>query len=270
MSADRRIYFPPCIAASAARMHAKEFKRICDIMKAIGGQIYGPCVRDLILIDSPSHMELELDMRDIKCRCKDALHVQKCIAVLRVDYRVEYHMEQNDECVIDIFLQKPCHPGMITAHMLIINHLHWTLTRPVFDVDSLAYNMREMYIWPMQSSQSDLNIANVISGILGRRFKIYETIDTTHARALSYMSGAVELVKLGWTMQENGEKKNRKTFSVGMPDSTNKQCPICQEHLMKSSVIVRLHCQHIFHGDCICPWLRNNPTCPCCRADALV
>eukprot|EP00960_Hanusia_phi_P031737 749461-Hanusia_phi.AAC.1 len=42
-------------------------------------------------------------------------------------------------------------------------------------------------------------------------------------------------------------------------------CPICEETLEDGEGILRLPCSHVFHDDCICPWLKHHNTCPICR-----
>ena len=48
-------------------------------------------------------------------------------------------------------------------------------------------------------------------------------------------------------------------------------CTICQEAITKGQDFARLHCSnivnHCYHKECILPWLKNNNTCPVCRAD---
>ena len=40
----------------------------------------------------------------------------------------------------------------------------------------------------------------------------------------------------------------------------NSSCPICQDNF--SSKIVKLKCNHIYHKDCVSPWLKENKSCP--------
>jgi hypothetical protein len=43
-------------------------------------------------------------------------------------------------------------------------------------------------------------------------------------------------------------------------------CNIClDEFPLKSKNVVELECFHLFHDECIIPWLELNHTCPCCR-----
>lgn len=43
---------------------------------------------------------------------------------------------------------------------------------------------------------------------------------------------------------------------------------ICGLHVnvrLQDESVAQLDCQHIFHKDCIVPWLRRHNTCPICR-----
>ena len=42
----------------------------------------------------------------------------------------------------------------------------------------------------------------------------------------------------------------------------NNECSFCLEKFKNSEVIRRLNCLHIFHKNCIDPWLKNNGICP--------
>ena len=45
------------------------------------------------------------------------------------------------------------------------------------------------------------------------------------------------------------------------------QCSVCWEDFKLSENVIRLECEHIFHPDCILPWLKLHATCPVCRKD---
>jgi hypothetical protein len=46
------------------------------------------------------------------------------------------------------------------------------------------------------------------------------------------------------------------------------ECPICFEHIIDKSNEIVLDCKHIYHRDCITPWIKkNNLTCPYCRTE---
>ena len=43
------------------------------------------------------------------------------------------------------------------------------------------------------------------------------------------------------------------------------ECPICQDDHAEMGIV--LPCLHAFHEKCLCPWLEETNTCPCCRAE---
>lgn len=42
-------------------------------------------------------------------------------------------------------------------------------------------------------------------------------------------------------------------------------CAVCKEEFVPTEEAIELPCQHMFHEDCIKPWLKVNGTCPVCR-----
>ena len=48
-------------------------------------------------------------------------------------------------------------------------------------------------------------------------------------------------------------------------------CAICQENIEEKQNFVRLRCSetvnHMFHKECIMPWLKDHSSCPTCRSD---
>lgn len=47
------------------------------------------------------------------------------------------------------------------------------------------------------------------------------------------------------------------------------ECGVCCDRLVDGIIIVRLPCGHIFHINCVVPWLTKHCTCPTCRYEMI-
>ncbi|PON91217.1 43kDa postsynaptic protein [Trema orientale] len=76
--------------------------------------------------------------------------------------------------------------------------------------------------------------------------------DTTHSGPLPAPQSAIN---------------NLRTFRVpdDMSDSKWNQCAVCKDKFETGEVVTELPCKHLYHKDCILPWLEIHNTCPVCR-----
>ena len=50
-------------------------------------------------------------------------------------------------------------------------------------------------------------------------------------------------------------------------NSITSSCPICHDDFELGEEVGQLHYAHIFHPNCVSPWLRRKNTCPVCRRE---
>ena len=48
-------------------------------------------------------------------------------------------------------------------------------------------------------------------------------------------------------------------------EELNHKCAVCTEEFEKDEKVSELECNHIFHSECLMPWLEIQNTCPNCR-----
>ena len=73
----------------------------------------------------------------------------------------------------------------------------------------------------------------------------------------------------GPTAREFIQNLSQKNFFDYMKNDRNRdknnKCAICTEHFEKDEKVSGLECDHIFHSECLIPWLEIQNTCPNCR-----
>jgi len=64
------------------------------------------------------------------------------------------------------------------------------------------------------------------------------------------------------------EQMQRQGSNVQQTDLDKQDtCPVCEENLVLTESILRLPCSHVFHENCLLPWLTCHNTCPICRLE---
>lgn len=58
------------------------------------------------------------------------------------------------------------------------------------------------------------------------------------------------------------EKKHCKTINNKLEAP---MCTVCCEHIELTKKGMFMPCGHVYHPDCLMPWLEKNNTCPVCR-----
>ena len=53
-------------------------------------------------------------------------------------------------------------------------------------------------------------------------------------------------------------------------DLENKECSVCLEEFKENELLIKLECNHYFHGKCIHDWFKSNMNCPLCRLNLVI
>ena len=71
------------------------------------------------------------------------------------------------------------------------------------------------------------------------------------------------------TAKETLEKMQDKVITedelLELKRTNSVDCSICKDEFEVDSKLVKMPCNHYFHGDCVKPWLVQRNSCPTCR-----
>ncbi|KAI4384119.1 hypothetical protein MLD38_009885 [Melastoma candidum] len=55
------------------------------------------------------------------------------------------------------------------------------------------------------------------------------------------------------------------TVTENLTHSDNNQCAVCQDDFHIGMEVKQMPCKHVYHADCLLPWLELHNSCPVCR-----
>jgi hypothetical protein len=281
--------------------HAAEFKRIIAVVKALRGEIYGECVRDVLTYDALRAAGVDSIpqslMRVVRARFNDPRARHSLVAVLRIDHVVvEDDDPGNNAASLVVHLrppaggsgtmtlsQTPCCQSQQSQHIAIVINddirTMWRARRPSFDIDCLASTRTSTYVYTLPSPYDPPNLIDtIVHRIMMRRFCLAQLGPSVQQTSRAARD-ALDLVRSGWTMDDSYMGALNRSWVAAMwcnvprARSCTDECTICQERFMPSDAVIVLPCGHVFHGFCdqkyctggLCSWLDGNSTCPCCR-----
>ena len=92
------------------------------------------------------------------------------------------------------------------------------------------------------------------------------------AFAAAYIIRCYYRLTYDWRSERTIRNNNRRRINIDnlntlllcneLPDDT---CSICLDEFKEGDNIKKLNCKHIFHKECLLPWLNDNDCCPMCR-----
>ncbi|XP_071735401.1 uncharacterized protein [Rutidosis leptorrhynchoides] len=65
--------------------------------------------------------------------------------------------------------------------------------------------------------------------------------------------------------KSNGNEKKDKQVNGNDDDDDYKKCVICLEDFQVKEIVMVTPCHHLFHEECIVPWVKSHGKCPVCR-----
>ena len=58
---------------------------------------------------------------------------------------------------------------------------------------------------------------------------------------------------------------NKENLSFIGKEGGCENCSVCKDDYEISQLVIKLPCKHVFHEECIMPWLKERNSCPTCR-----
>ena len=53
---------------------------------------------------------------------------------------------------------------------------------------------------------------------------------------------------------------------VDKEESAEPECSVCKDEFeLDDAAVVKMPCSHLFHEECLLPWLKEHNSCPSCR-----
>jgi DNA-directed RNA polymerase subunit RPC12/RpoP len=116
------------------------------------------------------------------------------------------------------------------------------------------------------------------NALAGSHFQIQVNGQPIHGDINNYAFGDGTFDQLVSQLLNNGEPQQQgltqedlkcleKTIIEKEQVDNGIQCTTCMETLNLGEEVIKLDCKHVFHQDCIFPWLVKSPTCPICRQE---
>jgi E3 ubiquitin-protein ligase RNF115/126 len=142
-----------------------------------------------------------------------------------------------------------------------------SLTSPVYSSSSSeASNI--VYTFADRNRYSHTPILDVISSLIGSEESRMDNI-------LNYIIQN-DLNRYGNPPASKKVVDNLEKFEITNNYLSNKEkinsllefdfnCSVCKEEFQLNDKVIKIPCKHIFHQDCILPWLNDRNSCPTCR-----
>ena len=152
--------------------------------------------------------------------------------------RIEYH-DPNDPEIIPVPAPEPHHSIQPHYHPHYTPHIHNSTD------SSLSFIMNGM---------GGLYLFLTVTGIV--------SIGLYISRCIEEHRESVRIIRNNRPKKINIDNLNTILLCNELPDDL---CSICLEEFKEGDKIKKLNCNHVYHEECLVPWLNNNDYCPMCR-----
>ncbi|KAJ3679091.1 hypothetical protein LUZ60_017102 [Juncus effusus] len=93
-------------------------------------------------------------------------------------------------------------------------------------------------------------------------------VDSVHMSEYEILAGQIETaIQRGCPPAAKCVVKSLPSITLTEEDLNRDQssCAVCKDEMVVKEKITKLPCNHLYHKDCILPWLKIRNTCPVCR-----
>ena len=101
-------------------------------------------------------------------------------------------------------------------------------------------------------------VFNIVTGIVSIGLYISKCIEEHRE--------SVRIVRYNRPKKINIDNLNTLLLCNELPDDL---CSICLEDFKEGDKIKKLNCNHVYHEECLIPWLNKNDYCPMCRQNII-
>lgn len=138
------------------------------------------------------------------------------------------------------------------------HNLEWEVLLELNNLESNSepYVLEEHIDQQSEISRNDLPEDYVLAMEYDALFgMVVENVNALKGSPPAAKSVAENLPMVIVTKEEVGENSNKNMVA----------CAVCKDEASVGEKVTRLPCCHMYHGECILPWLEISNTCPVCR-----